>query len=380
MNELNKSAGVKPRCNSIDLVRIVIALTVAAAHTIEMIEGSGSEFTRAISVFMDFFFMLSGFFMMSHIDNSANETETSFGYVLHKIKGFFWPLCVVNAVQFFIHCRINDVRTVGGVLEKFWHFKWEFILLQCAGMIQDPQFNQDYLMGPAWYLSAMMIAILLIYPLAKHYRRAFINIISPLLLIFVYSGLIQKLGYVNFGSGFTFIISDAVIRAVAASCGGALCYDIYCRMRDGGLADKKSLRVLDVLCWLSIPLCIFFGCIKLNDSQTFLIIPFAGVIIFSFLNMTPVSQKLNAVPSRISGFLGNISLYLYLAHFPVLTAVKALIPDEPVSKKLLIALPGVVIFTLLLYLVDKKRKSLRPIIIICAICLLATLITPAFIK
>lgn len=377
MNELNKRGNT--RCNSIDLARIVIALMVVAIHTSEIIVGAGFEFANSIAVIMEFFFMLSGFFMMSHIDSLRDEAETPIGYVLHKIKGFFAPLCIANAVQFFIHCRMNGVRTVGGALEKLWHFKWEFILLQCAGMIQSPQFNQDYLLGPSWYLSAMMIALLLIYPLARYYRKAFIHIVCPAALIFVYSGLIQKLGYVNFGNDFTFIISDAVIRAIAASCAGVLCYDVCSRLRDTNMLDGKLPTVLDALSWLSIPLCLFFGCININDSQIFLMIPFAGVIIFSFLNATPVSRKLNSVPSGISGFLGKLSLYLYLAHAPVLTAVNALVADGTTPYKLLFALPGIAIFTMLMYIVDRNRKSARPVVIICTVCLLATFVSSALV-
>lgn len=351
---------------------------VVTAHTTETIAGTGFEIADSIAVIMEFFFMLSGFFMMSHIDNLRDEAETPITYVLHKIKGFFAPLCIANAVQFFIHCRMNGVRTIGDVFEKLWHFKWEFILLQCAGMINDPQFNKDYLLWPAWYLSAMMIALLLIYPLARYYRKAFTNIICPAALIFVYSGLIQKLGYVNFGNGFTFIVSDAVIRAIAASCAGVLCYDVFSRLRETNMADGKLPTVLDALSWLSIPLCLFFGCININDSQFFLMIPFSGVIIFSFWNATPVSRKLNSVPSGISGFLGKLSLYLYLVHAPVLTAVNALIADGTFFYKLLFVLLGIAVFTMLLYIVDRKHKSIRPVVIICAVCLLATFVSSAF--
>ena len=118
MNEPKRFDVRNTRCNSIDLVRIVIALVVVGIHTAEIIGGVGFNTANSFAVFMDFFFMLSGFFMMSHITGLRDEAETPFGFVLHKIKGFFAPLCIANAAQFFVHCRLNNVGTIGGVFEK----------------------------------------------------------------------------------------------------------------------------------------------------------------------------------------------------------------------------------------------------------------------
>lgn len=369
----NEITGLK-RSNSIDLVRIIIALTVAMIHAVQSFGGIKLDNTSGIAVFMEFFFMFSGFFMMSRINRMQDSNENAWEYTFHKIKGFFGPLCIAYAVQFLIHCRLNEVQTVGGVFQKLWHFKWEFFLLQCAGMIQNPQFNQDYLLGPAWYLSAMMIALLFAYPLAKHFRKVFIDIICPAALIIVYSGLIQKLGYTNFGNDFTFVVSDAAVRAFAATCGGAICYDVYTRMNFENMAESKVMTILDALCWLSIPLCIFLGIIGINDSNFFLMIPFGGVIIFAFSDSTLVSRTLNKVPSRISGFLGTASLYIYLAHAPIFVGINTFFPDISYLQKYLFGLLGTLAFSALLYIIDKKRKSARPIVIICIVVLIATFV------
>ena len=86
--EGTSGAAFPKRSNAIDLVRIVIALTVVAVHAAELVAGAGFAFGDAISVFMEFFFMLSGFFMMSRIDRPRGEDETAWGFVLHKLKGF----------------------------------------------------------------------------------------------------------------------------------------------------------------------------------------------------------------------------------------------------------------------------------------------------
>ena len=48
-----------------------------------------------------------------------------------------------------------------------------------------PTFNVDYLCGPSWYLSALIIATAILYPIAKNFRKVYSNIICPVVVLVV---------------------------------------------------------------------------------------------------------------------------------------------------------------------------------------------------
>ena len=210
------------RNNAIEIVRIYAAFVLVFMHLMEFFGSAGESLSNFLSIYVELFFILTGFFTMKHIDGAHGGNESTISFLLGKIKAFYLPLCLANLVQLVINCLMNHVSTLGGVLEKIWHFKWEFLLLQCAGFIQNPSFNGDYLIGPAWFLSAMMLSLAVIYPLAKHFRKLFVSIIAPLSIVFIYSGFTQAYGTLNVGNGFRFVIMDATLRAFAGISAGVL--------------------------------------------------------------------------------------------------------------------------------------------------------------
>ena len=213
----------KKYCGSYDILKFTAALMVVFYHLYKMLGLSSTyPITDAISVYVELFFILSGFFLMAHVDTlPADAGETVVGYLLHKCGGFFGALCIVNAVHFFFFCNYNGIRSVAGVLSQLWHFKWEFLMLQCGNFIRDPQFNTDYLVGVTWYLSAMMITQAVIYPLARYYRKSFLHIICPIMIFFVYSFPCRNTGLLiseRISRTCCRILFTGLLQASAAAC------------------------------------------------------------------------------------------------------------------------------------------------------------------
>jgi len=59
-------------------------------------------------------------------------------------------------------------------------------LLQTAGFIPQPTVGFDYLSGQAWYLSAMLLALVIAYPLAKHAKKLYPELVCPLVIVLLY--------------------------------------------------------------------------------------------------------------------------------------------------------------------------------------------------
>ena len=303
--------------------------------------------------------MLSGFFMMAHIDGLNGREEMTWDFLIRKIKGFFVPLCIMNAIQFVIHCITNNVNTFSGVLKKLIHFGWELLLLQTAGMIQSPQFNQDYLLGYAWYLSAMMLALVFAYPLAKHFRKVFVNIVCPLAVLAIYAVFAQKYGSLNAGNDFTGPFMDAFLRGFAGTCLGVLCYSAYMYCGNKGGKPTKLMTALDAVCWMAlpgIPLLTFFC---REDYGLIMLIPVFVIVLSAMLNKTPVARFLNRIPASAAAFMSKLSLYIYLSHYSAMRLAMLLLPEGKPEAKALAAIAGTAVFSYMLYTVDKARGAKR---------------------
>ncbi len=364
----------KTYCGTYDILKFAASLMIVFAHMIQIF-GLFDHYpvTDALAVYVELFFIISGFFLMSHVDALASDTEeTTAGYLLHKCGGFFGALCIVNAVHFFFFCYFNDIHTASGVLWKLWHFKWEFLMLQCGNFIQNPQFNTDYLVGPAWYLSAMMITQAVLYPLARYYRKDFVRIICPLMIVFVYCFAMQKYGTINMGKDITYLLPDSLHRAFAGQCCGVIAYEASGRARRAHFYEKKEGAILYTVCWLVFPLSLVLTFGKVEDGNIFFILPFMVITAGAGLGVTSVDRFLQRIPSGTCRVLGRCSLYIYLTHFPVILAVAQLLGAQSTSLKVVVSIAGTALYAVILYMIDRKRKSACPVVVISVLALIVT--------
>ncbi len=343
----------KKYCGTYDILKFTASLMLMFFHLSELL-GLNTIYpiTDAPTIYVELFFILSGFFLMSHVDTlAADSKETTIGYLLHKCKTFFGALCIVNAVHFFFYCNFNDIRTVSGVLWKLWHFKWEFLMLQCGNFIQNPQFNTDYLVGATWYLSAMMITQALIYPLARYYRRVFIHIVCPMMIFFVYSFAMQKYGTINIGRDITYLFPDSLYRAFAGQCCGVISYEFYCRTRETHFFERKEGVILDTVCCLVIPLTLVLTFCEVQDANVFCVIPFMLITASAAIGVTPSARLLQRIPAKVSKVLGNFSLYIYLTHFAVICFVSWYLKGWSLSLKIVACLVLTALYSAALYFI-----------------------------
>ncbi len=267
-------------------------------------------------VVVEFFFLLTGFFMMQHAQKENSLNTPSF--LFKKISSVYPIFIVAFAMQFVLFVLttpLNSALEVGGAL---FHFKWEAMFMQTAGFIQNPQFNIDYLLGQAWYLSAMMISLLVLYPIARKLKKTFSQIICPIIVILIYAYMNTVSGTLNVGTEFYGFISSAVVRAIAGTCMGALTFGIYSHFKEKGIKKIKPAITIEVVAYISLALLLFMGMFNnpfvSSEDGLFYVLVFATIILFAMLNKTPVSRFINTHGTKVINYLGSLSLYLYLLH------------------------------------------------------------------
>ncbi|MDD2413619.1 MAG: acyltransferase family protein [Eubacteriaceae bacterium] len=366
---------IKQRTTSIELMRFIAAIGVMTIHFGSIYLGGDRLYAPFAYVFVEFFLILAGFFMMRHID-TREEPLPVFDYIGHKIKGFYAIFIVAFAAQFILFVMTNGVTGVGGYLHALFHFKWEALLLQCSGSIKDPAFNIDYLMGQDWYLSAMVLALVFIYPLARNYRKFYTSFLAPVTAILFYALIVQHYGTLDVGSEYLGVISMSIIRGMAGVSLGSLCYLGFEKMKqwqpEAGVL--RGLSCLEIFCWIAALFLLSPFPYTTDEDVLIYVLLFSVVMILGFWNRTLLAGWLNSHGRRLLTWMGKLSLYLYLFHWTVMTAMNIWMP----GLDAVLALPlyyGITLgVSVLGMLVDSRRKNAFPVILVVLVCLVVALL------
>ena len=178
-------------------------------------------------------------------------------------------------------------------------------------------------LSPTWHVSAMMVAILFIYPLLLIKGREFRTIAAPAIIAVSYGYLAVKVGNLATiepleGSW----IHSGLFRAFGGLSMGVIAFEIAQNILPSIHCAKEKLTVIELGC---------YGCALLSmRSQTiyrpdFVVVLLLGIAVtLSFSGKTCTGSILPNPPK----WLGQLSLSIYLIDAPVRTAIKYLMPDE----------------------------------------------------
>lgn len=205
--------------NSIQFWRYLFTCVICMLHfEVEYFAGEQPVF-RCGYLVVEFFFILSGFFLMKHAENSRDSSLT---YTLQKVKRFYpdllisWGLLIFNLSWLFKY----DLKTVIG--EIFSHI-WEYLLLNSTGI------TWNILNGVTWYLSALLIARSMLIPiwliflmfcisvLFRKWEMVILHIcyLGMLLGTIIFEPLSQPMYYIpQYLFGYVFFIYDILCHCI----------------------------------------------------------------------------------------------------------------------------------------------------------------------
>lgn len=137
---------------------------------------------------VDFFFLVSGYLLAKKVasETRRNDDRTLFratrDFILGKIRAVF-PYLLFSGILILAVCYVSyDHLAFLRVLKNFL-YEMSFLTVLIN--------NDLTIIGGVWYLSAMILAMLLVYPLQKKYGKTFSWIISPLIFVFLGGYLFQ---------------------------------------------------------------------------------------------------------------------------------------------------------------------------------------------
>ncbi len=182
---------MEKRKTSVELMRFLAVVLVALIHIRQILYPDNGLAELAFPA-VDFFFMVTGYYAMREGSSGkasgiAAEASDSIVYAWNKAKKMY-------ALYFFALVMMFIIRTAGkgsfmfsDTVKELFHFKWEFLMIHMAGFNQAPAFNTDYLLGPAWFISSMLLALIPFRFLVTRRGRTFAGVIAPICMAAIYA-------------------------------------------------------------------------------------------------------------------------------------------------------------------------------------------------
>lgn len=371
MNETVAKTGEKlpdaPRARiaAPELLRFVAASMVCLLH-FEQLMGIEYRLFGDCYLVVDMFFMLTGFYMMlSAFKKQSQPVRAGEAFLnsFNKAKSIYFPYFLALVTTFIIK-TIQDGLTASEAAQSLFHYKWEFFYLQMLGFNPNPQFNVDYLLGPGWYLSAMFIALIPAYYLARKHTKVFAGVIAPLSAAAVYCLEINVYGTLDAGNEMLYIVMVGVLRAFAGISAGAFAALIFRILKTRTMTKRfrVGLSLIEALCCALVFCMVLLTDLLSAADMIMYIFVFAALIITFNLNETWIARALNGHGTRVWLLLGRLSLYMYLFHWPLLMIFGSSLSVFGTVGAYFVAFIGIILVSYLIMKLDdlrKNRKSLR---------------------
>ena len=209
----------------VDIFKFIFSIVILLHHSYKLPSFNGEHYIlQSGALAVDFFFIISGYFMMKRVDkNIVNDNNL---LLIENIKYIFHTYVMLFPFILFSY--------ILGVIASLLYIKYNMNIL--LGILASCIFELSgifmfglkgyYINSLTWFISAMLIAKFLIYPIALKCRNLLAMYISPI-LVFICLGFFSY----NFGCiGKTFswggIAYIGVYRAIMGILAGCVIFEL----------------------------------------------------------------------------------------------------------------------------------------------------------
>lgn len=303
------------RNGSIDFWKFIVAFIVVLFHS--------KNFTRSDSMFIggklgvEFFFIISGFLMAKKAYqpplNDLSLGKDTVAFIKKKIFSLIPEVYLAWVIGFIVE-NIFRSPSLKATAVNLGGSIWDLLFIYKSGL-SGFQANRV-----TWYLSAMLLAMAILYPLMMKFKDTYFYILAPLVSIFLYGQLYQN----SFGKTSSFIFgvfSTGLVRGFAGICLGCVCFSVCKKLAE--ISFTKLARVLLTIIQIGSYAAPIVWCYGNAYSQAYypMILSFAVGITISFSRQGMFSDFFD---KELFYWLGAYSFPLYLSNIYWSHVIKAM--------------------------------------------------------
>ncbi len=304
----------KKRNPYIELWRFFAGMCIAVYH-FEWIYIGNPVLFQHFYVWVEFFFIISGFFLALTASKAGDKTDFAWGYVKKQFVKLF-PLYLAAFVFSAMVSFYTQRESFQGVIAELWNAKWEILLMQASGFANGSRtFN---LGGAPAYVSVLLICSLPLFYLIQNHRQLFINVIGPVCVVGCYCRIINQYGNLSQWFAFDGFFDVGLLRGAAGMSLGALAALAGVPyLKKAGAVIRGALGMFIIPAVVILLLVVFRNHLNFND-MLFVVLIFA----FWIPDLHTIEFDLKDSISNLMLFLGKMSYPIFLFHYGVLLMLK----------------------------------------------------------
>lgn len=326
--------------------KFMFSIMIIAFHL-----GSKTNYENAILkngyIAVEFFFIVSGYFMartaLNEKEDCQNIGEETYKYLSKKIKNFFPYMLSAFFCALFIYINFNIFNSKYEIVNSIWNL----FFLEASGI------KTTLVIEPAWYLSAMLISMLILYPLIRRYRNNFIYLIAPIIVIFIGGWISYNYdGTLHTWRQYTGIAYKGLLRAFFELSLGTILYEISSKIKNINFnkLGRIFLTIIEVLGFIAVFIIANSGFSK-YDFFELMLLSISVIITF-----TEKTYFYNLVSNKLFYYLENLSFPIYLNHLWIIDLIQIKFEYLGYWEKLAIILFFTIIFSMfIMYIIEKIK-------------------------
>ncbi len=269
---------------------------------------------------VDYFFMVSGFFVATAVDQ---YDEFSWTYTKRRIKKL-WPHVLFSfmVIVLFLH----ESSVLGTIKSVFYHFSE---IVPGLYFVQDYSFSGSYMYNyPTWYLSCMLLIGGVIHYLFRRHREALVSF-APVVIVMILSYMMKN--YTSFNTGddanFAFPYIPYYIRALAEMLSGVVIYQLVLESR---ITQKSRLYYITchILEYGIMAVVLYLIFTHGNSKWDSFIVVLLFFVIYLAFQYPETDNKTAGLTKRIVVFLSKMMYPVYLNHRFVFTELDILCDNK----------------------------------------------------
>ncbi|MDE6598013.1 MAG: acyltransferase [Clostridia bacterium] len=340
---------MKNRNVIVELARFVFSVLVVGYHVQMSMNNNAADFFENGALAVEFFFLISGYFLARSIEKvNANYMRKNFGietlrFMKNKVKGIL-PTHLTAIVAMVIVLLVFDLSNAGAIIVR----GLPSVFLVHMAEVWDGSYNLA-LIVPEWYLSAMLVCMLFMFPIGLLLRKKLRGEFVPLILTGILVVVMLAVGLpLNFPQN---LIYD--VRAWGEMCVGMFAYYLSrtLAVREFNKPSAVTLKVIEV-CGYGLP--VILGFIPVSEALQPMCMAVTVVGVFAAISITFANKGVsitNEKVGKVFAFLGSISLAVYLFHPVIISLLDYAYVGCAQWIKMLIVLPSAIIAAVVFRLV-----------------------------
>lgn len=343
------------RIGEIEILRFLFCLLIVVYHCntriVGHLEGYDYQFLCGPRGYIgvEFFFMLSGFFMAGSTQrmnaDAPNRAATYLRFLWKKYVAVF-PYHIIAFVLLFVRLCI-DLK--GFSLNLLLKSLPNFFLIQRSGI---KYFDIN---SVEWYISAMLMAMAVILPFAVKYKDTYAKYIAPVTALIIYGFILHKsgaMGNIHAWTSYGFKCFWRALAGINLGFFASACVEVLRRYKFSKKERSFAIAIRLIL-WVLVFVFAFLLYPQRFDF-VFVVMMFVALVLTFVFGFE--SEKLNG---KVATYLGRMSLTMYLNQIFVIKIVNDFCQGwQPVVIVLVVIAANFALSALTLWLGDKMLHGI----------------------